>query len=250
MMVDILYRLCVLPLRRLNLAVRSLSASTHGLQYRTEGLLRSSSEWFDHQLDAQWQWPRLGRGGFLERGVLSSLTLKPGGSLLDLCCGDGFYARHFYAARSGRVVAVDANRPALAHARRFNAAANVSYAYCDITRGLPNGRFDNVVWNTAIHHFTREEAHAILTRIAGVLTPDGTLAGHTVIETASGYEFARQSFRDAPDLAQLLGTVFAHVCVRTTTEPGRLNLYFFAGATPQASPLDPRRDDVVVLPRT
>jgi 2-polyprenyl-3-methyl-5-hydroxy-6-metoxy-1,4-benzoquinol methylase len=244
---DMLYRLFVSPLRWLGSLLRTVSAGTHLLQYKVEGALRPSAEWFDHQLDAQWQWPRLGRSGFLERGVVSSLTLKPGGSLLDVCCGDGFYARHFYAARAGRVLAIDANRSALAHAKRFNAAPNVSYEHCDITRGLPSGPFDNVVWNTAIHHFTREEAHAILTRVAGVLTPEGVLAGHTVIETGSEYEFARQSFGDAADLARLLGAVFAHVCVRTTDEPGRQNLYFFAGATPHASPLDPSRDDVVVL---
>ena len=247
-MKEALSRLFVNPLRWLNSVLRQFSAGTHFLQYKVEGVLRPSAEWFDHQLDAQWQWPRLGRAGFLERGVLSSLTLKPGGSLLDLCCGDGFYARHFYAARVARVIAVDANRSALVHARRFNAATNISYRWCDITQELPDGRFDNVVWNTAIHHFTREEAHAILTRIAGVLTPDGVLVGHTVIETGSEYKFARQSFRNAADLARLLATVFTHVCVRTSPEPGRLNLYFFAGAMAQASPLDASRDDVVVLP--
>ena len=247
-MADLLHRVFVTPLRLFNHAVRRLAAATHYFQYKVEGALRPSAEWFDHHLDAVWQWPRRGRGGFVERGVLSSLTLSPSSSLLELACGDGFYARHFYAPRTARVLAVDANRSALRHARRFNGAPNVSYQYCDITRGLPAGRFDAVVWNTAIHHFTREQAQAILVRIAGVLAPEGTLSGHTEIEPGSRYEYARQSFSDAGDLAQLLNSVFPHVCVRTTPEPGRLNLYFFAAATPTALPFDPRREDVVVLP--
>ena len=179
--------------------------------------------------------------------MLSSLTLEPSASLLELACGDGFYARHFYARRAARVLAVDANRSALRHARRFNRAPNVAYEYWDITRGLPAGPFDAVVWNTAIHHFTREQAHEILVRIADVLAPEGTLSGHTVIEPGSTYDYARQNFSDAEDLAQLLREVFPHVCVRTTPEAGRLNLYFFAGVTPTALPFDPLREDVVVL---
>ncbi len=71
-----------------------------------------------------------------------------------------------------------------------------------------------------------------------MLTPEGTLSGHTVIEPGSHYVYQLQSFSDAPDLAELLATVFPHVCVRTTTDPLRTDLFFFAGLTPQALPFD------------
>jgi SAM-dependent methyltransferase len=245
-MADLLHRLLVGPLRWLNRGVRALSGALHHLQYKVEGALRPSAEWFDHQLDAQWQWPSRGRGAFLERGVLSSMTLRPGGAVLELCCGDGFNARYFYAPRAGRVVAVDANAAALRHAQRFNAAPNVFYQRCDITRGLPEGPFDNVVWDSAISHFTREEAQAILARISAVLGPGGALSGHTDFEPGSCYGYARQAFTDAEDLAQLLSCVFPNVCVRTTRDSLRLNLYFFAGMDPSALPFDAHRDDVVV----
>jgi SAM-dependent methyltransferase len=247
-MTDSLYRWLVGWLRLLGRGVRGMSAGLHHLQYKVEGALRPSAEWFDHQIDAQWQWPRRGRGSFVERGVLSALTIRPGAAVLELCCGDGFSTRHFYAPRAGRVVAVDANPEALRHARRFNPAPNVEYRRCDILRELPEGPFDNVVWDTAIHHFTRAEAEAILARIALALRPGGTLSGHTVIEPGSGYRFARQAFADAEDLATLIGSAFRHVCVRTTQEPHRTNLYFFAGEGPQSMPFDADRDDVVSLP--
>jgi SAM-dependent methyltransferase len=249
-MSDLLYRLLVEPVRWLNRAVRSLSAGLHHFQYKLEGGLRPSAEWFDHQLDAQWQWPRLGRSGFLERGVLSSLALRPAGSVLELCCGDGFNTRHFYAPRVARVVAVDANGEALRHARRFNQAPNITYELCDITRSIPAGPFDNVIWDTAIHHFTREEAVAILSRVREALVPEGTLSGHTVIEPGSTYAYARQAFTGADDLADLLAQVFPHVLVRTAPDPARLNLYFFAGLQARSLPFDPGRDDVVVVGRT
>jgi 2-polyprenyl-3-methyl-5-hydroxy-6-metoxy-1,4-benzoquinol methylase len=245
-MSSVLYRLFVIPVRWLNWAVRSLSASTHRFQYGVEGLLQSSSEWFDHELDVHWQWPRLGKGGFLERGVLTALTIRPGGTVLDLCCGDGFYARHFFARRAARVLAVDSNRAALEHARRFNAAPNVSYQYCDVTIDIPPGPFDTVAWNAAIEHFTREESHAILLRVSAALAPGGSLCGHAVADPQSTYRYARQTFTGAEELAGLLGTVFPHVLVRTTCEPDRVNLYFFAGHTATCQPLDAARDDVVV----
>ena len=234
-------------MRWLNHVVRAVSALTHAFQYKLEGALRPAAEWFDHQIDAQWQWPQLGRSGFLERGVLSSLALRRQGTVLELCCGDGFNTCRFYAPRAARIIAVDANDEALRHARRFNSASNVTYRFCDITRGLPNGPFDNVVWDTAIHHFTRSEALAILGRIAEVLTPDGGLSGHTVIELVAAYPYARQAFTDAQDLARLLGEVFGYVLIRTTTDAGRVNLYFFAGNDRRSLPLDPARDDTVAL---
>jgi cyclopropane fatty-acyl-phospholipid synthase-like methyltransferase len=243
---ELLHRLLVPPVRRLNRVVRSISALTHACQYKLEGALRPSAEWFDHQIDAQWQWPSRGRSGFLERGVLSSLTLRPHGTVLELCCGDGFSTRHFYAPRAARIIAVDANAEALRHARRFNSAPNVSYQSWDITRDLPQGPFDNVVWDTAIHHFTRAEALAILGHVAEVLAPDGALSGHTVIEPGSTYPYARQAFADAHDLAALLGDVFPYVLVHTTTEAGRMNLYFFASHDRRSLPFDPAREDTVV----
>ncbi len=246
---ELLYKLLVPAVRWFNRGVRAFSAATHLVQYKVEGALRPSAEWFDHQLDAQYQWPRSGRTGFVERGVLSALALRPGGSVLELCCGDGFSTRHFYAPKAGRVIAVDANEEALDHARTFNAAPNVAYERCDITRSLPAGPFDNVVWDTAIHHFTRETATEILTRIAAGLTPTGGLSGHTVIEPGSHYRYQLQSFTDAPDLAELLAAVFPHVCVRTTTDSLRTDLFFFAGFTAQALPFDAGRDDVTVVSR-
>jgi ubiquinone/menaquinone biosynthesis C-methylase UbiE len=246
---ELLYHLLVPAIRWFNRGVRAVSATTHMLQYKAEGVLRPAAEWFDHQLDAQYQWPRFGRTGFVERGVLSALTLQRGGSVLELCCGDGFSTRHFYAPKAGRVVAVDANPSALAHARTFNAVDNVRYEQCDITRALPDGPFDNVVWDTAIHHFTRDDATAILRRVASVLTPEGALSGHTVIEPGSHYVYQLQSFHDATDLAELLANVFPHVCVRTTTDALRTDLFFFAGLTPGALPFDASRDDVTIIAR-
>src|SRR6266487_4602176 len=143
------YRCVLPPLRSLNLLVRRISSLTHLLQLRAEGFLHPHSEWFDHYVDANWQWGAIGRSSFLERGVFNNLVIRPGASVLELCSGDGFNTRHFYAGRAAHVVGVDANREAHPHARRTAAAANVTYELCDIRQALPEGPFDNVVWDSA-----------------------------------------------------------------------------------------------------
>src|SRR5919201_3451740 len=176
------YRCALPPLRLLNQVVRKLSSLTHLLQLRAEGLLRPHSEWFDHYVDANWQWGATGRSSFLERGVFNNLVIRPGAEVLELCSGDGFNTRHFYAGRATRVVGVDANREAVAHARRRNAADNVTYELCDIRETLPDGPFDNVVWDSALHHFTAQETGQVLTLLKTRIRPQAGLSGYTEIE--------------------------------------------------------------------
>lgn len=224
------------PLRAVNAALRALNSASHHFQYKVEGFLRPSAEWFDHELDAQWQWPAQGRFTFLERGVLSSLSIRPGGRLLELCCGDGFNAGRFYASRAGQVVAVDHNREALVQARRRHTRPNVEFREADIRSGLPAGPFDNVIWDSAIHHFTIAEAAVVLASAHRELTDDGVLSGYTVIEPGESYAYTQLRFNDAVGLAELLAGEFAHVSVLQTSDPLRQNLYFFASDLRAALP--------------
>ncbi len=231
-----LHDVFVLPLRVVNSLLRRIAAGSHRLQYKVEGFLRPSAEWFDHEVNAQWQWPTRGRATFLERGVLNSLAIRPGGEVLELCCGDGFNTGRFYAARATRVLAIDHNAQALAHARRHHARPNVEYRLGDIRGELPQGPFDNVIWDSAIHHFTLEEAALVLSSVHTALRGDGLLSGYTEIEPDDSYAYTLTHFTDPQGLAALLSGEFAHVAVIETPDPLRRNLYFFAA------------DELAVLP--
>jgi SAM-dependent methyltransferase len=231
-----MHDLFVMPLRAVNALLRRIVAASHHLQYKVEGLFRPSAEWFDHEIDAQWQWPARGRATFLERGVLNALAIRPGGEVLELCCGDGFNTARFYSARAGHVLAIDHNEQALAHARRHHARPNVEYRPGDIRGQLPEGPFDNVIWDAAIHHFTLVEAAEILGSVHGVLREGALLSGYTVIEPGDSYAYARTHFRDPQGLAELLSGEFAHVAVIETPDPLRRNLYFFAADDAAALP--------------
>jgi|SRR5581483_3638582 len=224
------------PLRAVNAAVRRLTAATHRLQYKIEGFLSPSAEWFDHEIDAHWQWPALGRTSFLERGVLSALAIRPGADVLELCCGDGFSAARFYAARAGRVLALDNNEHAIEHAMRRHSRPNVEFRRRDIREELPAGPFDNVIWDSAIHHFTLAEAAAVLAGAHRSLRGAGVLSGYAVLEPGDEYEYTRSNFAEPADLLNLLGSEFAHVAVVETREAQRRNLYFFASDVVSALP--------------
>lgn len=242
---EVIYRLTVPVLRAVNRFVRGLSSFTHMFQLRVEGVLRPHGEWFDHHVDANWQWGASGRSSFLERGVFSNMTIKPGASVLELCSGDGFNTRHFYAGRAERVVGVDANREAVGHARRTNAADNVVYEVCDIRKTLPEGPFDNVVWDSALHHFTKSETFEVLALVKERMAPHGILSGYTEVEDIE-YAYRKVDFRDKSDVAELLGHAFKHVMVIETPDPERTNLYFFASDSRERLPLDQHNPNVIV----
>jgi SAM-dependent methyltransferase len=241
----VLYRLIVPPIRAINRLIRGFSSLAHHFQLRVEGLLRPQNEWFDHYVDSNWQWGASGRSSFLERGVFSNLVIRPGSTVLDLCSGDGFNTKHFYAARAARVVGVDANAEAVAHARRMNAAENVSYELCDIRETLPDGPFDNVVWDSALHHFTPQETGKVLSLLKERLAPGGVVSGYTEIEDIE-YAYRKVDFREKSDVAELLGHAFKHVMVMETPDPERTNLYFFASDSRERLPLDQYNPGVLV----
>jgi SAM-dependent methyltransferase len=131
--------------------------------------LKPSPEWFDHQIDLYHQFQRGRNSLWVERGTFGSLALK-WGDVLELACGDGFNAKNFYSLRSRKVLACDFDPAAIATAKRKNAAPNVDFVLADIRTQMPEGRFDNVVWDAAIEHFTPDEIAQIMGSIKRRLT--------------------------------------------------------------------------------
>ena len=152
-----------------------------------------------------------------------------GGDVLELCCGDGFNARNFYSLRSRQIVACDFDPAAIRVARRRNSAPNVSFRVADIRKDMPSGKFDNVVWDAAIEHFTRPEIDEILSSIENRLTPDGVLSGHTIVEGTLGKALSHHEtcFEGKEDLAEILNRTFENATVFETIYPNRHNLYFW-----------------------
>ena len=108
------------------------------------------------------------------------MVLKPGGSVLELCCGDGLLFETFFSTSAATVLAVDSDVAAIGHARRFNAAPGVEYRVHDILGGLPSGHFDNIVWAGSLAYFTEAEIVTILRAAVVSLGATAILSGPTV----------------------------------------------------------------------
>lgn len=192
-------------------------------------------EFFEHKIGLYWLWKAKRSPHWVERGVFSLLAMKPGCKALELCCGDGFNAHYFYSARVGSMLSVDFDPKAIAYARRNFRAENISYELADIRTQMPDGSFDNIVWDAAIEHFTEDEIASIMANIKRRLTPSGILSGFTIVERSDGKKMLphhEYEFKSKDDLARFFVPHFRNVKVFETIYADRHNLYFWASDGP------------------
>lgn len=96
---------------------------------------------------------------------------------------------------------------------------------------MPVGKFQNVVWDAAIEHFTIKEMEEIFKNIKERLTPNGILSGYTIIRRQDGsksLERHEYEFLNKQDLFSILNLHFKKVTVFETSSHDRVNLYFWA----------------------
>jgi ubiquinone/menaquinone biosynthesis C-methylase UbiE len=115
------------------------------------------------------------------RAMVGSLPLGEGDRVLEVACGDGFYARRL-AERlgpSGRVVAVDVLPAYLEQAARDTDAAGTGPAVGFVAAALERLPFDDdtfdLVWSAQSLHSLPEPVEAVR-RMARVVRPGGVVA--------------------------------------------------------------------------
>jgi hypothetical protein len=188
-------------------------------------------EFFDHKIGLYWMWKAQRSPFWVERGVFSLLAMEPGCKALELCCGDGFNAHYFYSSRVGSMLSVDFDPKAIAHAKRHFSADNVAYQLADIRTQMPEGVFENIVWDAAIEHFTEAEIAELMVNIKRRLTGSGVLSGYTLVERSDGkkmFPHHEYEFKSKDDLARFFRPHFRNVKVFETIYAERHNLYFWA----------------------
>lgn len=228
-------RIVVSFLKGLNFLVRKISAFTHYAQYAVQWGFRPTPRWFDQFLNQHWQFSARNNGLWVERGVFSRLVMKPDAKVMELCCGDGYNARHFYSSKASSVLAIDFDNDAIRHAERYNSAPNITYLQKDIREGLPPGPFDNIVWDASIHLFTEPEIEQMMRELVGRLGPNGVFSGYTLAKAAdgrTGHDLQKYEFSSKEDLRRFFTPHFKFVKVWETIYPTRHNLYFAASQVP------------------
>lgn len=245
-------RKLVSHLKALNRWMRQIVGWGHKLQLQAEWNSGSQPEWYDHLIFQHWLWHVSRNPMSWERGIFGMLAMEHGCRVLDLCCGGGFFAHHFYSTRASSVISVDFDPVAIAHAKKNFRAPNVEYRCLDIRTEMPDGEFDNVVWDAAIEHFTQDEITAILKNIKKRLGSKGTLTGYTLVERPTGEKSLSHheyEFKSKEDLATTLKKLFKNALVFENLSSDHLedrrNLYFFASEG--VLPFDPNWDRHVRL---
>jgi len=211
--------------------LKSLTAYSYKKLFWATWGIAGNPECFDHHIDLFYLWQKTKNSLWLERGVFGSLAIKRNGKILELACGDGFNSRNFYSHISDSVIAVDFDKYAIRLAKRKNKTENVSYLLADIRTAMPDGDFDNIVWDAAIEHFTENEIDNILKDIKKRLyEKKGVLSGYTIVEKIEGKSLSQHEyeFKNMADLKRFFTPYFKNVIVFETIFPERHNLYFWA----------------------
>lgn len=212
-----------------NLA-RVLSYYSHKIQFRYEWNTEPLPEWFDHFTDQHYLFRESKNPLWAERGIFNLLAMKQGATVLELCCGDGFNTYHCYSLRSNNIIAVDFDSTAIKHAIKYNQAKNIQFLLRDIRNEMPEGKFDNIIWDAAIEHFTSDEINMIMKSIKNRMNKEGILSGYTIQERqgGKGLVYHEYEFKSKEDLLRFFTPYFNNVKVFETIYPERHNLYFFA----------------------
>lgn len=183
-----------------------------------------------------YQWKE-GYPFWLERGFVGNmcaqtlLQKKDKLNILDLCCGDGFYSKYFYAYSAKQITCIDFDEKAIETATKKNASSNIKHILGDIRYDLPNDKFDLIIWDAAFEHFTISESKELITKIKSSLVAGGILACYTIQEKddkqkqLSHHEYEPKS---KEDFASFFKDNFRNINVFETIYPVRHNLYLVA----------------------
>jgi SAM-dependent methyltransferase len=150
--------------------------------------------------------------GYL-RGYYAAEVMRDGDTVLDIGCGDGFFARRFFRPRGAAVDAIDIEPGAIEHARRHNSTPGVRYVCQDaVAEPFPRETYDVIVWDGALGHFPPETTERMLEKIRTALSRNGAFVGSESLGFAG--EDHLQFFQSLDDLGRLLAAHFPHVLLR------------------------------------
>jgi SAM-dependent methyltransferase len=219
---------------RLTEISRRIASASHEAKFLCDWRVAPPPEFNDQFVNHYYLMPTLKRTFWLEGVIFCGLGIEPGQRLLELCCGSGYYADHFYSPLASEVVAVDFDPRAIEMAQRFHQRPNIRYEVMDIRETFPEGPFETVIWDGAIEHFTIEEIDGIMERMRKAMTGGARLLGYTVAEPVDAPQLPTHEthFQGVSHLGDLLKRYFKNVRVFERLHPSitplRHNLFFYA----------------------
>lgn len=112
-------------------------------------------------------------GGILEGLVATHYSVADGGSVLDLGCGFGDYAR-FFADRC-TYIGIDHNGSYIETAKRMNESNRATFHVADVTDPivLSHGPYDLIMLSGVLHHLDDATVEQLAGNVAPLLKPGG-----------------------------------------------------------------------------
>lgn len=115
-----------------------------------------------------------------QEAVLDALDIRPGQTIIDAGCGNGYMAKAFAKrlGNSGKVFAVDPDEKAIAHLQNEIGSLPIEAMAADITRPLAIDALSvNLIYlSTVLHGFSKEQIQNFQKEVHRLLKPGGWLA--------------------------------------------------------------------------
>jgi ubiquinone/menaquinone biosynthesis C-methylase UbiE len=112
--------------------------------------------------------------------ILKALNIKPGQTILDAGCGNGYMSKVFSkeVAKSGKVYALDQDKYFIKILKNATQGTNIETIDGDITRPtqIDESCVDLIYLSTVIHAFSQQQMQGFLREAQRLLKPDALLA--------------------------------------------------------------------------
>jgi hypothetical protein len=188
-------------------------------------------EFFEHRMDQFYQMRSKKNTFWLERGVINKITIQENAKILELSCGDGYFAYHFYSSNNPILLdCIDIDKDAIDICNKYHSDSKISY-YCeDIKIFIPKNTYTNIIWDAAIEHFSEEDIHTLIVKYKNYLEQDGLFTGYTIQKNLIGLQHPDHlcEMNDKEHLASFFTPYFKNVLILETTCSERINYYFYA----------------------
>jgi 2-polyprenyl-3-methyl-5-hydroxy-6-metoxy-1,4-benzoquinol methylase len=157
---------------------------------RQDPALRSIDQWNSEYQSGKWSY----LAGVSELARYSVLTgyaahFKPGGSILDVGCGEGVFYRRIRPHGYSRYVGVDLASSAIRTLQQ-SGEGNSAFVDADAESYVPAGYFDTLVFNEVLYYF--RDPLAAVERYAQVLSSDGIMLVSTCTQSQPGMAILAQ----------------------------------------------------------
>ena len=147
------------------------------------------------------------------RGFFVAEVLRKNDRLLDIGCGEGFFARRFFAERCAHIDAIDIESSAIQAANAQNHAPNITYHLLDaVNEPFPGSDYDVIVWDGALGHFAADTTHQMLEKIKNSLGSEGIFVGSESLGLEGSDHL--QFFHSLDDLHALFAPYFKYIELR------------------------------------